>query len=164
MKPKIENDDSQLRQTSAEVRALLRDAAEKLRTVLHDESIMAETPLEAEAAMKSAVEAVSTTLRGLKSTAPAERSSAARSPGSPTRRQGQFLAFIREYMLRNEAGVAPTRAALQKFFNLTAPSVNSMLIRLERRGFIRRIPRQARAIELIINPDWIPPLDRPFRF
>ena len=38
-----------------------------------------------------------------------------------------------------------------------------MLIRLEQRGFIRRIPGKARAIELAINPDWIPPLDRPFR-
>jgi hypothetical protein len=39
-----------------------------------------------------------------------------------------------------------------------------MLNRLEQRGFIRRVPKQARAIELIINPDWIPPLDRPFKF
>ncbi len=40
---------------------------------------------------------------------------------------------------------------------------NSMLIRLEQRGFIRRVPHQARGIELTVNPDWIPPLDRPFR-
>jgi hypothetical protein len=38
-----------------------------------------------------------------------------------------------------------------------------MLIRLEQRGFIRRIPGKARAIELTFNPDWIPSLDRPFR-
>ena len=84
-------------------------------------------------------------------------------PDGPTRQQGQFLAFIHEYMMRNHAGVAPTHADFQRFFNLTAPSVNSMLIRLERRGFIRRIPHQARGIELTVNPDWIPPLDRPFR-
>jgi len=48
--------------------------------------------------------------------------------------------------------------------NLTAPSVNSMLIRLERRGFIRRIPHQARGIELTIEPGLIPRLDRPFKF
>src|ERR1035441_4946761 len=84
--------------------------------------------------------------------------------GAPTRQQGQFLAFIREYMMRNQAGVAPSHADFQRFFNLTPPSVNSMLIRLERREFIRRIPGKARAIELAINPDWIPPLDRPFRF
>ncbi len=38
----------------------------------------------------------------------------------------------------------------------------SMLIRIERNGFIRRIPRRARGIELTVNPDWIPPLDRLF--
>jgi predicted nuclease of restriction endonuclease-like (RecB) superfamily len=83
---------------------------------------------------------------------------------APTRQQGQFLAFIREYMMRNEQGLAPTHAAFQKFFNLTAPSVNSMLIRLEKRGFIRRSPGQARGIQLIITPDLIPPLERPFKF
>jgi SOS-response transcriptional repressor LexA len=66
-------------------------------------------------------------------------------------------------MMRNEAAVAPSHADFQRFFELTPPSVNSMLIRLEERGFIRRIPGKARAIELTINLDWIPPLDRPFR-
>ena len=41
-------------------------------------------------------------------------------------RQGQFLAFIREYMLRNYAGVAPTHADLQRYFKRSAPSVNSI--------------------------------------
>jgi hypothetical protein len=113
---------------------------------------------------QAAAESIDTALRSLEAVAPKKNSAALRSPGAPTRQQGQFLAFIREYMMRNQAGVAPTHAALQRFFNLTAPSVNSMLIRLERRGFIRRIPRKARAIDLIVNPDWIPPLDRPFRF
>ena len=66
--------------------------------------------------------------------------------------------------MRNESGVAPSHADFQKFFNLTPPSVNSMLIRLEQRGFIRRIPGKARAIELRIDPGRIPPLDRPFKF
>jgi SOS-response transcriptional repressor LexA len=63
-------------------------------------------------------------------------------------------------MMRNEAGVAPSHADFQRFFNLTPPSVNSMLIRLEQRGFIRRVPGRARAIELTINLDRIPSLDR----
>jgi Mn-dependent DtxR family transcriptional regulator len=66
--------------------------------------------------------------------------------------------------MRNEQGLAPTHAAFQKFFNLTPPSVNSMLIRLEQRGFIRRSPGQARGIQLIITPDLIPPLERSFKF
>lgn len=67
-------------------------------------------------------------------------------------------------MLRNYSGVAPTHAALQRFFNLSAPSVNSMLIRLEQRGFIRRLAGKARSIELVIAANRIPRLDRPFKF
>ena len=89
---------------------------------------------------------------------------AAQPSDGPTRQQGQFLAFIREYMMRNEAGIAPTHAIFQQFFNLTAPSVNSMLVRLEKRGFVRRVPGKARAIELTISTDRIPQLDRPFKF
>lgn len=164
MNPEVEDDRRKLRQASAEAGAVLGDAAEKLRAVLRDEPIMAETPLEAEAAMESAVEAIGAALRSLETAAPRKSPAAPPSAGAPTRQQGQFLSFIREYMMRNHAGVAPTHADFQRFFNLTPPSVNSMLIRLEERGFIRRIPGKARAIELTINPDWIPPLDRSFRF
>jgi repressor LexA len=57
-----------------------------------------------------------------------------------------------------------SHADLQRFFNLTPPSVNSMLIRLEEKGFIRRIPGKARAIEISIPFEAIPPLERPFKF
>ena len=163
MNPVAEADVRKLRQTVTEARGLLSDTAEKLRAVLGDEAIMTEFPIEAEVAMESAVEAIGAALRRLDSAAPVKRPFAALPPGGPTRRQGQFLAFIREYMMRNEAGVAPSHADFQRFFNLTPPSLNSMLVRLEQRGFIRRIPGKARAIELTIKLDWIPPLDRPFR-
>jgi hypothetical protein len=162
--PEAEADVRKLRQAIAEARASLGDAAEKLRAVLGDEAIMTEFPIEAEVAMESAVEAIGAALRRLETACHAERPSGAPHPGSPTRRQGQFLAFIREYVMRNEAGVAPSHADFQRFFNLTPPSVNSMLIRLEQRGFIRSIPGRARAIEIAIQPDAIPPLDRPFKF
>jgi hypothetical protein len=160
----VEDDDRKFRQASSKMRALLGVAAEKLRAVLQNEPIMAETPKESQAIMESAVEAIDAALRCLNSVAAIPSSSPVPLPAGPTRQQGQFLAFIREYMMMNYAGVAPTHAEFQRFFNLTPPSVNSMLIRLERHGFIRRIPGKARAIELIINPDSIPPLDRPFRF
>ena len=161
--PAAEADVRKLRQAITEAKGLLSDAAEKLRAVLGDEAIIAETPVEVQAAIDSAVEAIQATLRRLDSAAPAKGPSSAPPPVGPTRQQGQFLAFIREYMMRNEAGVAPSHADFLRFFELTPPSVNSMLIRLEQRGFIRRIPGKARAIELTINPDWIPALDRPFR-
>ena len=124
---------------------------------------MDETPQAAWVAMDLAVEAISEALNSLETAEPKTHRAVPPPAGAPTRQQGQFLAFIREYMIRNEAGVAPTYADFQRFFNLTPPSVNSMLIRLERRGFIRRVPGQARAIELSVTPDWIPPLERPFR-
>ena len=164
MNPQLEADYRQLRQANTEAQSLLREATRRLNEVLEDEPILAEIPVEAEAALSSAASAIRAALHCLASAAPAQQPSAAPLPGGPTRQQGQFLAFIREYMLRNEAGVAPTHAAFQQFFNLTPPSVNSMLIRLEQRGFIRRIPHQARAIELTVSPEMIPPLDRPFRF
>lgn len=161
--PGAQDEIRHLRQTAAEVMALLADAGKQLHLIIQDKAIMAETPMEAQVAIESATEAIGASLRRLKSIAP-ERPPSSASPGGPTRQQGQFLAFIREYMMRNEAGVAPRHADLQRFFNLTAPSVNSMLIRLEQRGFIRRIPGKARAIETTIQPDSIPSLDRPFKF
>jgi hypothetical protein len=145
-----------VRAAHAEACVLLADAGAQLRAMLDDELIAEETPLEATAAMELALKAVDAALAKLQAAAPTGTRPALM-PGGPTAQQGQFLAFIREYMLRNHAGVAPTHADFQRFFNLTAPSVNSMLIRLERRGFIRRTPFQARAIELTVNPDWIPP-------
>jgi hypothetical protein len=164
MNPQLEADYRQLRQANTEAQSLLREATRRLNEVLQDEPILAEIPVEAEAALSAAASAIRAALHCLAAAAPAKQPSAAPRPGGPTRQQGQFLAFIREYMLRNESGVAPSHADFQRFFNLTPPSVNSMLIRLEQRGFIRRTPHQARAIELTVAPERIPPLDRPFRF
>jgi len=56
-----------------------------------------------------------------------------------TERQGQFLAYIHQYSIVN--GRAPAEADMQRFFQITPPSVHSMVLKLERRGFIRRVPR-----------------------
>ena len=147
-----------------QARTHLHKAAVALGGILGIDPVFEECPPEAQAAMESAAGSIQSALACLDTTAqdvpPKEPKP---SPGGPTRQQGQFLAYIGEYIMRNYAGVAPTHAALQKFFNLTPPSVNSMLIRLEQRGFIRRIPGQARGIELTISPERIPPLERPFK-
>ena len=81
------------------------------------------------------------------------------SPSSPPRftdRQGQYLAFIHTYSLLN--GRAPAEADIQIYFRVTPPSVHSMIVGLERRGLIRRVPRQARSIELLLAVDELPPL------
>ena len=158
-----ELENRRLRQATAEAGALLADAAGKLQAVLQDQAVIAETPLEAEAAIRLALEAIAAAQGRLQVALPTGTPAPPLPADGPTRQQGQFLAFIREYIMRNEAGVAPTHAALQRFFQLTPPSVNSMLIRLEQRGFIRRVPHLARSIELTIAPERIPPLERPFR-
>ena len=162
MTAELQKENTSLRAANSAARALLTDAADKLRAILDDTAIVEGTPIEATTAMELALDAIDAAIAKLKAVT-AARKRPATPPGGPTRQQGQFLAFIREYIMRNEAGVAPTHAALQRFFQLTPPSVNSMLIRLEQRGFIRRVPHQARSIELTIAPDRIPPLERPFR-
>jgi len=75
-----------------------------------------------------------------------------------TERQGQFLAYIRQYSIVN--GCAPAEADMQRFFQITPPSVHSMMLTLERRGLIQRMPGQARSITLIVSPESLPPLKR----
>jgi DNA-binding MarR family transcriptional regulator len=71
-----------------------------------------------------------------------------------TERQGQFLAYIHQYSILN--GCAPAEADIQRFFQITPPSVHSMVLTLERRGFIRRVPGQPRSITLIVLPELLP--------
>ena len=54
----------------------------------------------------------------------------------PTRRQVEYLEFIKKYMHRY--GVAPAETDIQAHFLVSAPSVNQMVRTLERRGFITR--------------------------
>jgi len=73
-----------------------------------------------------------------------------------TSTQGQYLAFIYAYtrVLRRP----PAEADIQKYFEVTPPSVHQMLITLERKGLIRRTPGVARSIELLIAPESLPVL------
>jgi Mn-dependent DtxR family transcriptional regulator len=73
-----------------------------------------------------------------------------------TATQGQYLAFIYAYtrVLRRP----PAEADIQKYFEVTPPTVHQMLITLERKGLIRRTPGVARSIELLVSPDSLPVL------
>ena len=70
--------------------------------------------------------------------------------------QGQYLAFIYYYRLINRR--SPAEADIQEFFRVTPPTVHRMVLELERRGLIRRTPRQARSIEVCIPTEEIPQL------
>lgn len=75
---------------------------------------------------------------------------------SYTSTQGQYLAFIYAYAC--VLGRPPAEADLQRFFQVTPPSVHQMILTLERAGFIRRQPGTARSIELLIPPEHLPVL------
>ena len=76
-----------------------------------------------------------------------------------TDKQGQYLAFIWAYAQINRR--PPAEADMQRHFDVTAPSVHQMVIALERLGLIRRTPRIARSIELLVPPDALPILRAP---
>ena len=65
-----------------------------------------------------------------------------RSAKTFTYTQGQYLAFIHAY----------TRLCV------SPPSVHQMVLTLERAGFIRKQPRVARSIELLVDPKLLPEL------
>jgi DNA-binding MarR family transcriptional regulator len=73
-----------------------------------------------------------------------------------TPKQGQYLAFIHAYTL--VIGRPPAEADLQRFFQVTPPSVHQMVITLKRNGLIRRRPGTARSIEVLVDPGALPAL------
>jgi Mn-dependent DtxR family transcriptional regulator len=70
--------------------------------------------------------------------------------------QGQYLAFIHLYMRLHRR--PPAETDMQQYFRVSPPSVHQMVLTLERRGFIRRQPRTARSIELLVDPKLLPEL------
>ena len=78
------------------------------------------------------------------------------SKSSFTDKQGQYLAFIYTYELINRQ--PPAETDFVRFFRVTPPSVHQMIVQLDRLGLIRRVPRQARSIELLVSPAELPQL------
>jgi DNA-binding MarR family transcriptional regulator len=74
-----------------------------------------------------------------------------------TPRQGQYLAFIHAYTLVN--GRPPAQADMQRFFQVTPPSVHQMLLTLEREGLISRRPGMPRSIAVLVDRADLPPLE-----
>jgi hypothetical protein len=62
----------------------------------------------------------------------------------PTKRQLEYLLFIRKYIGRFAR--SPAESDIQRHFLVAAPSVNHMIQALERRGFITRQPGVPRSI------------------
>jgi hypothetical protein len=73
-----------------------------------------------------------------------------------TKKQGQYLAFIYHYTKVHKR--PPAETDMQAYFGVTAPSVHQMVVRLEQKALIKRVPWQARTIEVLVPPEHLPPL------
>jgi Mn-dependent DtxR family transcriptional regulator len=73
-----------------------------------------------------------------------------------TPKQGQYLPYIYTYTRLHRR--PPAEADFREYFRVSPPSVHQMLLALERAGFIRRQPRVARSIELLVDPKCLPEL------
>jgi Mn-dependent DtxR family transcriptional regulator len=74
-----------------------------------------------------------------------------------TDKQGQYLAFI--YFFTKVNGIPPAEADMQRYFQVSPPSIHQMIVNLERKGLISRVPGQGRTIKVLL-PHWeLPDLD-----
>lgn len=74
-----------------------------------------------------------------------------------TDKQGQYLAFIHYYTKLN--GRPPAEADMQRYFKVTPPAVHQMVLSLEKRKFISRVPGQPRSIEILLPQGDFPDLE-----
>ncbi len=73
-----------------------------------------------------------------------------------TRKQHELLLFIHERL--KESGVPPSFDEMKDALDLASKSgIHRLITALEERGFIRRLPNRARALEVIRLPDSIAP-------
>lgn len=69
-----------------------------------------------------------------------------------TKKQHELLLFIRDRL--NRDGVAPSFDEMKEALNLQSKSgIHRLIMALEERGFLRRLPHRARALEVIKVPD-----------
>jgi len=66
-----------------------------------------------------------------------------------TNRQGQYLAFI--YYYTKIHGYPPAEADMQRYFKVSPPSVHQMMLTLEKKGLIEKVPHQARSIRILLS-------------
>jgi len=78
-------------------------------------------------------------------------------PSAFTPRQGQHLAFIYYYAKINRR--APAESDIQKYFNVTPPTVHQMVLALQVGGHITRTPGQARSLRVLVAPELLPQLE-----
>jgi repressor LexA len=79
-----------------------------------------------------------------------------------TRKQSELLRYINDKLTEN--GVPPSFDEMKDALDLRSKSgIHRLILALEERGFIRRLPNRARAIEVIKLPEQSTPAARPGR-
>src|SRR3712207_8555621 len=69
-----------------------------------------------------------------------------------TRKQHELLLYIHKHL--GETGVSPSFEEMKEALDLKSKSgVHRLISALEERGFIRRLPNRARALEVVRMPD-----------
>lgn len=73
-----------------------------------------------------------------------------------TEKQGQYLAFIYYYTKIN--GHPPAENDMQRYFNVSPPSVHRMIVELEKKNLIVRERKKSRSIKVRLAVEQLPQL------
>ncbi|GHC60892.1 transcriptional repressor LexA [Limoniibacter endophyticus] len=80
-----------------------------------------------------------------------------------TRKQHELLLFINERM--KESGIPPSFDEMKEALDLASKSgIHRLITALEERGFIRRLPNRARALEVVRLPESMAGFNHPRKF
>src|ERR1700712_1325577 len=72
-----------------------------------------------------------------------------------TRKQHELIRFIQTRL--EESGISPSFEEMKEALDLKSKSgVHRLISALEERGFIRRLPNRARALEVLRHPEDVP--------
>lgn len=74
-----------------------------------------------------------------------------------TPKQGQYLSFI--YYYTKIHGRPPSEADMQRYFRVMPPTVHQMILNLEARGLIERVPRTPRSVRVTVPRSDLPDLE-----
>ena len=73
-----------------------------------------------------------------------------------TEKQGQYLTFIHNYTKIHCQ--PPAERDMQIYFRVTPPTVHQMVLKLEEKRLISRMPGQPRTIQVLVPPEELPTL------
>ncbi len=79
-----------------------------------------------------------------------------------TPRQAEYLAFIAQY--RDLIQCSPSEGDIADFFGVSGPSAHQMVVTLEARSLLCRVPGASRSIQLTVSRDILPLLSGPGSF